>query len=296
MTSSLALYCKSYRTDLRRVTRLAHSIQQFNVEDIPFYVSVPPEDLAIFREHLSGLKVVLISDHEIIAANQRLDLSAVNSLSGYLSQQIIKSEFWRLNLAQSYMCLDSDAVFIRPFRHQDYLWEGAIPYTVLDEGQEFLSAALAAKKNHVVETFLMGATNVQALFDRQGRTYSFGPFPTLWHRAVWKSLDLYYLKPNNMTLMDAITQQPTESHWYGEALLRYKAIPLMPCQPLFKVYHYAWQRDKDIRANVGLDLLARLYSGVIYQSAWEREMDWPSEGGSWASHFGRRIRRKLGRI
>jgi hypothetical protein len=39
-----------------------------------------------------------------------------------------------------------------------------------------------------------------------------------------------------------------------------------------------------------------LYCGVIYQSAWEREMDWPSEGGSLVSRVGRQLRRKLGRI
>lgn len=85
-----------------------------------------------------------------------------------------------------------------------------------------------------------------------------------------------------MSLLDAILLAPLESRWYGEALLRYQAIPLMPCQPLFKVYHYAWQLDQ-------------LYSGVIYQSAWEREMDWPREGGNWSSRLARRLRRRLGR-
>ena len=95
--------------------------------------------------------------------------------------------------------------------------------------------------------------------------------------------------------MDAILLAPLESRWYGEALLRYQAIPLMPCQPLFKVYHYAWQLAQDRRANIGPDQLAQLYSGVIYQSAWEREMDWPREGGSWSSQLARRLRRRLGR-
>jgi len=99
-----------------------------------------------------------------------------------------------------------------------------------------------------------------------------------------------------MNLMDAILMAPMESRWYGEALLRYRAIPLLPCQPLFKVYHYAWQLDRDRRAGIGPDQLAQLYSGVIYQSAWEREMDWPSEGGNWLSHTARRLRRGLGRM
>lgn len=296
MTAQLALYCKSYRTDLKRVMRLAHSIQEFNVDKIPFYVSVPKADASLFKAQLTGTDARILEDEAIVAENRNIHVADLLALPGHISQQIIKSEFWRLNLATVYMCLDSDAIFIRPFRQRDYLWRDGIPYTVLDEGHEFLGSALSAGKAQVVENFLRDAQLVQSYLDRSGRTYSFGPFPVLWHRSVWESLDDNYLRSHKISLMDAILQVPVESHWYGEALLRYQAIPLMPCQPLFKVYHYAWQLDKERRAGVTTKQLAQLYSGVIYQSAWEREMDWPQEGGNWLSRTGRRIRRKLGRI
>jgi hypothetical protein len=296
MTAPLALYCKSYRTDLKRVQRLVRSIERFNADGIPSYVSVPADDVQLFRRELAGLKVDILDDESIIARNHQIDPQAIRALPGHISQQIIKSEFWRLNLADAYMCLDSDAFFIRPFRQSDYLLDSGTPYTVLDEGHEFLASALFEGKKHVVEAFLHDAGKVQALFGRRGRSYSFGPFPLLWHRDVWESLEKEYLRPNGMNFQDAIVRIPVESHWYGEALLRYRAIQLMPCQPLFKVYHYAWQLDRDRRAGVGDEQLSQLYSGVIYQSAWEREMDWPTEGGRLASRIGRRLRRKLGRI
>jgi hypothetical protein len=99
-----------------------------------------------------------------------------------------------------------------------------------------------------------------------------------------------------MSFADAISQTPIESRWYGESLLAYQAIPLHPCQALFKVYHYAWQLDQDTRRGITQERLATLYSGVIYQSAWEREMDWPNEGGNLLSRVGRQLRRRLGRI
>jgi hypothetical protein len=99
-----------------------------------------------------------------------------------------------------------------------------------------------------------------------------------------------------MNFVDAIVTAPIESRWYGEALLAYHAIPLIPCQALFKVYHYAWQFDRDSSAKLDFEKLAKLYSGVIYQSAWERNMDWPAEGGSWLSRRGRQVRRILGKI
>lgn len=296
MRAPFALYCKSYRIDLNRAVRLAKSIERFNVENIPFYVSVPPADVSLFKEHLTGLKVGVLEDDSIISKNPIIKLSDIHALPGHISQQIIKSEFWRLSLADVYLCLDSDAFFIRPFRHQDYLWNDNIPYTVLDEGHELLENALSTGKESIVKNFLRDAQLVKSQFARQGKTYSFGPFPVLWHRAVWESLENEYLQPNGISLLDAILKIPIESHWYGEALLRYKAIPLMPCQPLFKVYHYAWQLDQDMRANTGPTQLAQLYSGVIYQSAWERDMDWPSEGGSMLSRIARRLRRRLGRV
>lgn len=290
-----ALYCKSYRTDLKRVIRLAESIRRFNVEGIPFYISVPQSDVLLFKEHLGSLDAVLIADDEIVRASPRLDPIQVAQMPGNLSQQVVKSEFWRLGIAAAYFCIDSDSIFIRPFRAAEFIGPDGIPYTVIDEGQILLEAALRHKKHKVLSDFRTEAQLVQSIFGRSGRIYSFGPFPLIWHRAVWESLDLKYLRPLGMNFVDAILKAPIESRWYGEALLRYQAIPLMPCQPLFKVYHYAWQLDQDRRAHIGEDQLAELYSGVIYQSAWERELDWPSEGGKWASRLARRLRRKLGR-
>jgi hypothetical protein len=278
------------------VVRLARSIQQFNAEQLPFHVSVPQAEMPLFREHLNGLNVELLADEDIIRASPRIALDQIQAMPGYLSQQVVKSEFWRLGLSLAYLCLDSDAVFIRPFGVADFLTPEGTPYTMLDEAHDLMEDALRHKKRRVLEAFCREAAQVQQLFGRVGRRYSFGPFPLVWHRAVWESLDERYLRPLDMNLADAITQAPIESRWYGEALLAYEAVPLLPCQALFKVYHYAWQYDKERRAGITRTDLAQLYCGVIYQSAWERDMDWPREGGGVLSRVGRRLRRSLGRI
>jgi len=290
------LYCKSYSTDLKRVIRLAKSIRQFNSENIPFHVSVPQAELPLFREHLGSLGVELLADEAIIKASPRIDAEQVKRMPGSWSQQVVKSEFWRLGISTTYLCLDSDAFFIRPFGLADFLTPDGTPYTMMDEAHDLLEDALRHKRERVVSAFNKEADQVQQLFQRVGRRYSFGPFPLVWHRAVWESLDTHYLQPKGMSLADAVMQAPIESRWYGEALLAFKAVPLMPCQALFKVYHYAWQLDQDRHAGISTQQLAQFYCGVIYQSAWEREMDWPTEGGNWLSRTGRRLRRKLGRI
>lgn len=290
------LYCKSYSTDLKRIIRLAESVRQFNAENIPFYVSVPQAELPLYQEHLRGLGVELLPDEEIIHASPRIELEQVHKMSGSVSQQVIKSEFWRLGISDAYLCIDSDAFFIRPFSATEFITLDGTPYTMMDEGQSLLEEALRHQKSRILQDFHKEADQVQQLFNRVGRRYSFGPFPLVWHRAVWESLDVEFLQARGMSFADAILKAPIESRWYGEALLRYGAVPLLPCQQFFKVYHYAWQLDQDLRKSIGAEQLKQLYSGVIYQSSWEREMDWPEEGGPWPSRIGRRIRRILGRI
>lgn len=292
----LVLYCKSYSTDLSRVIRLARSIERFNRENLPFHVSVPSKDFKLFASHLHGLGVSLHTDEEIIQSSPDICRESIRRLPGSLTQQIVKSEFWRLGLSDAYLCLDSDAFFIRTFGAADFLAQDGTPYTVIDEGHEILEEALRQRKNRMLDSFRADALKLQEIFDRSGRLYNFGPLPVVWHRKVWQSLHEQYLAPRGLSFADAIVQAPSEARWYGEALLQYQAIRLIPAQSFFKVYHYAWQFDQDRKRGLTHDDLAQLYCGVILQSAWERELDWPREGGNWRSRLARRLRRKLGRI
>jgi hypothetical protein len=292
----LVLYCKSYRTDVKRVVRLAQSIARFNQDQIPFYVSAPQSDLELFAQYLQGHAVTLISDESIIAENPALDPVRLAQLPGSLSQQIVKSEFWRTQVARTYLCLDSDCIFIRPFRQSEFIDSQGTPYTVIDEGRDLFYPAMAKGKHKVIDNMRRESAQVQQALGREGKHYNFGPNCPVWDRRVWESLDQQYCQPRQLSFMDLIAISPNEQRWYGEALLKYRAIDLLPSQPFFKMYHYAWQLRFDQKAGIQESQLTQLYCGVVYQSAWEREMDWPSEGGSWGSRLGRRLRRLLGRI
>ncbi|QDL54297.1 DUF6492 family protein [Rhodoferax aquaticus] len=294
--NSFVLYCKSYRTDLNRVVRLTHSIREYNRDNIPFYVSVPQLDLALFQEHLQGLNVNLLTDESIITCNPDIDPVKLARIPGNLSQQIVKSEFWRKGVCVSYMCLDSDCIFIRPFHLHEFITADGTPYTIMDEGRDLLYPVLAKRKAKVLEDFQRESLGVQLEFGRRGKHYNFGPNCPIWDKRVWESLAANYAHPRGLSFLDLVLKSANEQRWYGEALLKYKSIELLPSQPFFKMYHYAWQQRFDRRLGIQEKQLERLYCGVVYQSAWEREMDWPSEGGNWLSRAGRRLRRVLNRI
>jgi len=291
---AFVLYCKSYRVDVRRLVRLADTVAQFNSEKLPFYVSVPFADVELFRALLGSRDVMLLADEDILAANPALHRESVQSLPGNISQQIVKSEFWRLGISQAYLCLDSDCMFIRPFKTSDFISAEGTPYTVIHEGHDLLLSSAARGDKSILDNFYRESSEVQRAFGRSGKHYNFGPTPPVWDRRVWESLDENMLQPSGQSLFDILRMFPQEMRWYGEALLQYKAIDLLPSQPTFKTYHYAWQHKQDVKLGIGTKELARIYCGVVRQSAWEREMDWPSEGGNWLSRMARRVRRGLG--
>jgi hypothetical protein len=292
----IVLFCKSYSKDLYRTLRLARSIDQFNTENLPFYISVPSEDMALFTEHLLDTSARIICDDSIILSNPKHDLQKIKALHGGTSQQIIKSEFWRLGISDNYLCIDSDSMFIGEFGAANFMADSETPYTVIDEGKELLNEALENNKKNFIQNFFNESENFKALFSRAGKRYSFGPNPVIWNTKVWQSLEERYLAPNHLSFYEATLKNPIDLNWYGEALLKYKVIPLMPSQPLFKVFAFAWQYDKYVKKKISNKDLSEIYLGVIYQSAWERNMDWPSESGTLASRLARRVRRFLGRM
>lgn len=268
---AVALYCKSYHGDVMRARRLALSVQKFNEDGIPFYMSVPEADMALFREHLAGLDIVFIRDEDIIAANPEHRLEHIRSMPGNLSQQIVKSEFWRLGLSENYVCLDSDNEFIRNFYKSDFLAPDGNPYTVITEGKEFLEFSARYHLPKVPVNFRKDSLQVQELFGRTGRVYSFGIPPLVWSNKVWISLEQGMLKPRGQSFADLIVQFPHELRLYGEALLKYRAIPLWPCEDLFKDYLYQSQYFYDRKRGITIDILSRNYLGIVRQSNWEGE-------------------------
>jgi hypothetical protein len=297
--STFLLHCKSYAGDLKRIERLWQTVQRFNRDRIPLYVSVPEADRALFEKTIGtpdGL--VWVSDEDIVRSNPRADLNYYRAWDGRLSQQVVKSEFWRYSGCVSYLCLDSESEFIRDFFLSDFLDAWGFPYTVIHQSKEMLQLAANKGLTKVGDNYHRDCEMMKSVFGRVGPDYEFAPTPVIWSAQVWRDLDELYLKPKGITLWEAVKERPSELHWYGEALLQYNSIPLMPIEPLFRFYHFNWQWHTLRRLGESATTLKREYMGMVCQSNWQYELDYGEQmkRKSAFSRLARFIRSQLARF
>jgi|SRR5581483_4343478 len=292
---SFCLYCKSYEGDVRRVVLLAESVRRFNRDGLQFYVSVPAADRSLFASKL-GNDVELINDEDIIRANPRAEPSRYVGWDGRLSQQVIKSEFWRLIPCDAYLCIDSDSIFLKDFFRSDFVHPDGHCYTVIHQQKELLQMAANKGQEKVLQAYYGLSERMKKRFGRTGADYQFGPPPMPWARRVWEDLDNKMLIPEGITLWDAIEKDPSELRWYGESLLKFRSIPLHPIEPLFRFYYYDWYWQALRRGGETDETLKRNYLGVVYQSNWMFELDFGTKTRPLTSRILRRIKRELSRF
>lgn len=293
----IVLYCKSYHRDVQRAKRLAESVRQFNFGNLPFYLSCPSADLPLFRNIIGSEAVTFLADEEIAVANSSINQQDLIALPGGLSQQIVKSEFWRLGICENYVCIDSDAYFIRDFNKGDFLTPGGDPYTVMNESLELRLFGALHQYSKIARNRDTECKAIMEIFGRAGRHYDFGPLPVVWSRRVWADLAEKFLEPRGMNFLDAIKLFPSEMRWYGEALLKFKSIELWPVETLFRCYHYEEQFRDAKKFGETDDALSQIYLGVCSQSNWDKELDYGQNKKSLLSRLIRTIKRRvLGRL
>ena len=292
----IVLYCCTFRKDLKRTVKLAESIRKHNKSRIPFYISVPAEDVDLFNEHLTGFNAIVFDEVDIFRANPKLAIQKLYEIRGGLRQQVIKSEFWRLEISENYLVLDSDCIFIRDFNEGDFIAKDDVPYSVIHEGREVLQATERFGPKKIRQHYLADREPIKAALGRTGVTYDFGYAPFLWSRKVWESLDVNYLSPNGMNFLDAVLLCGSEFTWYGESLINFRVIPIYPREQLFMHYHYEHQLWAHQVLGYKEEILAHDYLGVVYQSNWESWGDYGPSNKSFASLAWRSVKRVLKKI
>lgn len=263
----IVLFVKTYKPDFESCKKLLNSISEFNKDKIRTIISVNDRDYSFFKENIKDSLFDIIADSDIIK---------VNTEDPWRYQQIVKSQLYRLNVTENYVCLDSDSYFIKDFYISDFM-NGDTPYTIIHQQKElfsWLSINQQSFKNSPKEYFETISRRIMEQLGRKGICYDYGPSPTIWSNKVWKSLQKNYLTPNHIDYEELIQNFPSEFTWYGEWLLKNRDIDLFPREPLFKVFHYRKQYLDFIKEGHSKDSIRENYLGIILQSNWNRKPKW----------------------
>jgi len=267
---NLILYCKTFSRDFQRLKRLYESIQKYNKDNIPFYISAPNTE----KEQLEN--VIGIKGYEFVPDESIWNFKY--QMDGWRSQQIIKSNVWKAVDTENYICIDSDQFFINDFYVKDFIHPSGTLYSVVHENKEVQQyEKLFFGKNYQDNGYCKAVNAYRKVFGSdQGKVYDYGPPPYHWSVKVWKHFEDNYLVPNNLTFETfqlAMEQNHKiafrEAVTYGEYLLAARPIELHPISGVFKFYH--WKEMYEFEEKTGLGKLENLkpnFLGVTLQSNW----------------------------
>jgi len=266
---------KSYRGDFDYAERLIETFRAHNVDDLILHCVVPRADVSMF-DSLAGLTVQVHAEEDLVG--QHLVSESIGGLrTGYANQEIVKMSFWETQLAENYFCVDSDAVFIRPFRRSDFMRDEHTPYSVLVEDND-----LKADPTYFATHWPGREASIRAIMAEIGlddpimRT-SHGH--QVFSSRVWASFVADFLAPRGWTYRDAVEFSPYEFSWYAMWLQKTAVIPIHQREPLVKVFHTEEQHVMSLAQGVTEADLARGYLGVVVNSNYSRDLGLLSVAG-----------------
>lgn len=274
----IAFFCKSYSRDIHAFKRLAKSFALYNTDNIVMYVSIPATELALFSEAIAPYSCIQLLTDESYASNYFASKNSWEISLGYLNQEICKLSFWELGLTQNYLCIDSDALFIRKFGVRDFLRSDDVPFSVLSMDRDLCCDPSyreywATRQAHVERIFKAVNLTDQRKMTSHGMT--------IFNSAVLQDLKLSFMKDRNLSYADLMKIAPLEFTWYNAWLQKSKLIPVIPIEPFFKTFHtfddYTFWRLR----LASTEDFARGYCGIVINSNWSRNKDIKLSKPSW---------------
>ncbi len=224
---------KTYGEDFLYTQRLIASYRKHNSDDIPLYVVVPRADLGKFAT-FEGVDIETLAEESVTDCLVSDD-SVFGIRPGYINQEIIKLAFWELDLCDNYLCLDSDAEFIRDFYFADFMHDENTPFSVLVEDNE-----LAVDPEYYNEHWIGRSKLLEVIKQELGvedrRTLTCHN-KTIFSAKVLKTFKEKYLLPRGYTYVGPLKKSPYEFSWYNFWLQKDKTIPIVFREPLFKIFH-----------------------------------------------------------
>ncbi len=274
MTYNFAMFCKTYSGDFERFQNLINSFNQFNADNIHMYVSVPEAELKMFGKFKSN-NIELITDESY--STQYTIKKQFNGFStGYVNQEICKLCFYETGFAKNYLCVDSDAEFIRNFYISDFMHDENTPYTVLVMDKDLSIEKYYRNYWKERQTQIIKIYNEIGLDDRRYRTCH---GMQVLNSTVLKSLKEDFMAQKGYTYADLIKISPFEFSWYNVWFQKCRLVKEYASEPFFKTFHmrieYQFARARKLKKKD----FKEAYVGIIMNSNWKKPEKEYKNGG-----------------
>lgn len=266
--NNLVLFCKTYNGDFERFKILKESIDKFNQDNIPFYVVCPKKDIELFlsiKNNNEKYDYVVVSDEKILSMD-------TDHEQNWYTQQIIKFNFYKLNVCEHYLILDSDCYFIKNFYIKDFLLNNKIPYMTFTEPSKghdsWFTQVMGYFKDGEEEKINIKA---KEFIGREGKRFAL-QLPCIFSKAVLEDMEENFLKKKNLTYNDLIKIHPFEFEWYGDYLIKYKPIQYEVCSPFFVSFysHTFYQICRYLGFTE--EIFAKYWFGLIMHEGWVKDL------------------------
>jgi len=263
--TNFGFYCKTYSGDFIRFAELVRTFHCFNKENIVMYVSVPEVEINQYYKFQCDT-VNIISD-ESFAGTYMTDEFISGIRPGYINQEICKLTFYKTNLFNNYLCLDSDVIFIRDFYINDFMYDENNPYTVLimdkdlSVGKTYRNLFWNSRQSYIKKIYDYIGIN-----DKRLRTCH---EMQVFNSEVLDSLYNDFMQPRRMKYTDLLEISPYEFTWYNVWFQKCKLIPEYAVEPFFKTLHIREHFIFSRLQNIDKSDFAYAYVGIVMNSKWD---------------------------
>lgn len=273
MPQKFVFMLKTYAGDIKFAKRLITSFLLHNEDQIYLYVVVPQMDLQVFAEFKS--KTVFLLAEETVPC-RTLPASSRPRDSGYINQQVLKLGFYKLGIADSYMVLDSDAVFIRGFRLDDFFHFDGLPYQVLVQDKLLMSDGIYYEATWRKRSAALGQI-ASFLGHDDSELLKTCHGLTIFQSKVLRGLEEFLLA-RDMDFLDVITFFGFEFSWYNYFLQMTEPV-IHAVEPLFYTIHSGEQLVSSQLLSATESDYARAYIGIVVNGNFQH-FGWPASIGA----------------
>lgn len=257
----LGFLLKSYAKDFHYAERMVESFHCHNTDGLPLFIVVPDGDMTLFQP-LVQHNTQLFSESDFAA--HLVDEPVAGIRPGYINQEIIKLAFWETGLTENYFCADSELVFVRDFRFDDFMYDEDTPYTVLVEDNElkveprYYRDHWQGREKHLRHIQRLVGLNDRRLLTCHGHQ--------VMSATVLASLKQDFMDPRDWDYRDLLAEAPYEFSWYNFWLQKSRVISIHQREPLMKTFHHEGQElEYALRGLTEMDI-ARGFVGVVVNS------------------------------